>query len=96
MTEVSREQVEHVADLARLTFTEEEMKTFAKHMGEIITYAERLNELNTEDVEPTTHVMGVRNVLREDDARPSLDREDVLKNAPASKDGQIEVPSVLD
>ncbi|AXF57544.1 Asp-tRNA(Asn)/Glu-tRNA(Gln) amidotransferase subunit GatC [Salicibibacter kimchii] len=96
MTEITKEQVKHVADLARLTFSDDELETFAKQMGDIIQYAERLNALNTEDVVPTTHVMDVRNVLREDEVRPSLNREDVLKNAPASKDGQFEVPSVLD
>lgn len=96
MTEITKEQVKHVADLARLTFSDDELETFAKQMDEVIQYAERLNELETEDVVPTTHVMDVRNVLREDEARPSLDREDVLKNAPASKDGQFEVPSILE
>ena len=96
MAEITKEQVKHVADLARLTFSDDELVTFAKQMGEVIQYAERLNELDTEDVVPTTHVMDVRNVLREDEARPSMNREDVLKNAPASKDGQFEVPSVLD
>lgn len=96
MAEITKEQVKHVADLARLTFSDDELVTFAKQMDDVIQYAERLNELDTEDVVPTTHVMDVRNVLREDEARPSMNREDVLKNAPASKDGQFEVPSVLD
>ncbi|QQK79338.1 Asp-tRNA(Asn)/Glu-tRNA(Gln) amidotransferase subunit GatC [Salicibibacter cibi] len=96
MAEITKEQVKHVADLARLTFSDDDLETFAKQMDDVIQYAERLNELDTEDVVPTTHVMDVRNVLREDEVRPSMKREDVLKNAPASKDGQFEVPSVLD
>ncbi|MBB6450796.1 aspartyl-tRNA(Asn)/glutamyl-tRNA(Gln) amidotransferase subunit C [Geomicrobium halophilum] len=96
MAKITKEEVEHVADLARLKFSEEEKEMFTEQMGKIITYAERLNDLNTEDVEPTTHVMNVHNVLRADEERPSVSREEALKNAPASKDGQVEVPSVLD
>lgn len=95
MTKITKEQVEHVAELARLSFSEDEIEMFTKQMGDIITYAERLNELNTEDVEPTTHVMDIRNVLREDEVRPSLPREEALKNAPASEDGQVQVPPIL-
>lgn len=96
MSKISKEQVQHVADLARLTFNEDEIEDFTKQMSKIIEYAEVLNELDTENVEPTTHVMDVRNVLRADEVKPSLDREDALKNAPKQKDGQFEVPSVLE
>ncbi|MBB6450304.1 aspartyl-tRNA(Asn)/glutamyl-tRNA(Gln) amidotransferase subunit C [Geomicrobium halophilum] len=96
MTKVTKEPVDHIADLASLRFSEQEKETLAEHMGDFLTYAELINELNIEDVEPTVHVMNVRNVLRDDEVRPSMKREDVLKNAPASKDGQLKIPSVLD
>ncbi|GAJ98387.1 MULTISPECIES: Asp-tRNA(Asn)/Glu-tRNA(Gln) amidotransferase subunit GatC [Geomicrobium] len=96
MSKITKEQVEHVADLARLSFTEAEIEDFTNQMSKVIDYAEVLNELDTENVEPTTHVMDVRNVLREDNVKPSLQREEALKNAPKQKDGQFEVPSVLD
>ncbi|EZH64703.1 glutamyl-tRNA amidotransferase [Bacillaceae bacterium JMAK1] len=96
MSKITKEQVEHVADLARLSFTETEIEDFTNQMSKVIDYAEVLNELDTENVEPTTHVMDVRNVLREDNVKPSLQREEALKNAPKQKDGQFEVPSVLD
>ncbi|GAK10379.1 Asp-tRNA(Asn)/Glu-tRNA(Gln) amidotransferase subunit GatC [Geomicrobium sp. JCM 19038] len=96
MSKITKEQVEHVADLARLSFTEAEIEEFTNQMSKVIDYAEVLNELDTENVEPTTHVMDVRNVLREDNVKPSLQREEALKNAPKQKDGQFEVPSVLD
>nr|WP_239575288.1 Asp-tRNA(Asn)/Glu-tRNA(Gln) amidotransferase subunit GatC [Geomicrobium sediminis] len=96
VSKITKEQVEHVADLARLSFTEAEIEDFTNQMSKVIDYAEVLNELDTENVEPTTHVMDVRNVLREDNVKPSLQREEALKNAPKQKDGQFEVPSVLD
>lgn len=95
MTKVTVDQVERIAELASLTFSEQEKKTLAGDMEEILTYAELINEVATDDVEPTTHVTSVRNVLREDEVRPSTKRVDVLKNSPASKDGQIKIPSVL-
>lgn len=96
MKRISEEQVKHVANLARLEFTEAEIEMYTKQLDDIIHYAEQLNELDTTDVEPTSHVLDVKNVLREDEVKPSADREDVLKNAPDHADGQFKVPSVLE
>jgi aspartyl-tRNA(Asn)/glutamyl-tRNA(Gln) amidotransferase subunit C len=95
MSRISIDQVKHVANLARLAITEEEAEKFAKQLDAIITFAEQLNELDTENVEPTSHVLDIKNVLREDIPKKGLPREDVLKNAPEEKEGQFKVPSIL-
>ncbi|AIF65737.1 MULTISPECIES: Asp-tRNA(Asn)/Glu-tRNA(Gln) amidotransferase subunit GatC [Terribacillus] len=96
MSEITKEQVLHVAHLARLAITDEEAEKMTKELDAIIGYAELLNELDTDNVEPTTHVLDLKNVMREDEARKWIDREDALKNAPDQKNGQFRVPSILD
>ncbi|QKS70444.1 Asp-tRNA(Asn)/Glu-tRNA(Gln) amidotransferase subunit GatC [Paenalkalicoccus suaedae] len=96
MERITKEQVKYVADLARLEFKEEEIGKFGEQLDKIIMAVEQLNEVSTENVEPTSHVIDVRNVLREDEVKPSLTNEEVLKNAPDDQDGQIKVPSVLE
>lgn len=96
MAQITKEEVQHVADLARLTFSEKELETFTKQLDDIIGFAEQLNELDTDGVEPTTHVLDIQNVLREDQSREWLTREGALKNAPEQQDGQVKVPSVLE
>lgn len=95
MSRISNEQVKHVANLARLAITEEEVEKLTKQLDQIITFAEQLNELDTENVKPTYHVLDMKNVLREDIPQKGLPREEVLKNAPEHQDGQIKVPSIL-
>ncbi|KKE78880.1 Asp-tRNA(Asn)/Glu-tRNA(Gln) amidotransferase subunit GatC [Oceanobacillus caeni] len=95
MADISKEQVKHVAHLARLAVTEEEVEQLTKDLGAIIDYAEQLNELDTENVEPTTHVLEMKNVMRKDEARQWITQEEALKNAPDKKDGQFRVPSIL-
>lgn len=85
-----------MAHLARLAISEEEVEKFTNQLDAIITFAEQLNELNTEGVEPTTHVLDIKNVLREDKAQHGIPREEVLKNAPEHQDGQFKVPSILE
>ena len=65
-------------------------------MDGIISFAEQLNELDTENVEPTSHVLPVKNVMREDIAKEGLPVEEVLKNAPDAKDGQFRVPAIIE
>lgn len=96
MSRIDKDQVKHVAHLARLAITEDEAEMFQKNLDAIISYAEQLNELNTDDVEPTTHVLDLKNVLRKDDPRQWLTNEEALKNAPDQKDGQIRVPSIIE
>jgi aspartyl-tRNA(Asn)/glutamyl-tRNA(Gln) amidotransferase subunit C len=89
-------EVEHVARLARLELTEEEKERFTEQLNAILAYAEKLNELDTSDIEPTSHVIPLANVMRDDEPCPSWPLEEVLKNAPDSEDGQFKVPAVLD
>ena len=96
MTDISKDQVRHVAHLARLAVSEEEVDMMTKQLGDIIHYAELLNELDTTGVEPTTHVLDLKNVMRKDVPRKWITREDALKNAPDHKDGQFKVPSILE
>ncbi|OEH93387.1 Asp-tRNA(Asn)/Glu-tRNA(Gln) amidotransferase subunit GatC [Bacillus solimangrovi] len=96
MSRIDKEQVKHVAHLARLAISEEEAEMFTKQLDAIIGYAEQLTELDTDNVEPTTHVLDIKNVLREDEPRKWLSQEDVMKNAPDSANGQIRVPSILE
>jgi len=96
MSRISIEQVKHVAHLARLAITEEEATMFAKQLDAIITFAEQLNELDTENVPPTSHVLNMKNVMREDVPAAGLPLEEVLKNAPDQQDGQFRVPAILE
>ncbi|WHY01071.1 Asp-tRNA(Asn)/Glu-tRNA(Gln) amidotransferase subunit GatC [Neobacillus sp. DY30] len=95
MTRISNEQVKHVANLARLAITEDEAEIFTKQLDAIITFAEQLNELDTTNIEPTYHVLDMKNVFREDIKETGLPREEVLKNAPDHQDGQIKVPAII-
>jgi aspartyl-tRNA(Asn)/glutamyl-tRNA(Gln) amidotransferase subunit C len=92
---LSLEQVDHVADLARLALTDQERETFRLQLSAVLEYAERLRQLDTGDIPLTATVLPLENVMRNDEARPSLPVEDVLANAPAVEDGCFRVPIVL-
>ncbi|RFA34197.1 aspartyl/glutamyl-tRNA(Asn/Gln) amidotransferase subunit C [Virgibacillus dokdonensis] len=96
MEKISKDQVKHVAHLARLHVSEEEAAMFTEHLSSIITYAEQLNELDTTNVEPTTHVLDIKNVMRKDEPKQWITQEEALKNAPDHKDGHFRVPSILE
>ncbi|WP_217587924.1 Asp-tRNA(Asn)/Glu-tRNA(Gln) amidotransferase subunit GatC [Lentibacillus saliphilus] len=96
MANITRDQVMHVAHLARLAVTEEEADAFANDLDAIINYAEQLNELDTEGVEPTTHVLDLKNIMRDDKAEKWAHRDDALTNAPDKQGGQFKVPSILE
>ncbi|MGM7724702.1 Asp-tRNA(Asn)/Glu-tRNA(Gln) amidotransferase subunit GatC [uncultured Metabacillus sp.] len=96
MSRISVEQVKHVANLARLAITEEDAKLFTQQLDAIITFAEQLNEVDTENVKPTSHVLDMKNIMREDTPKKGLDNEEVIKNAPDHEDGYIRVPSILE
>ncbi|AHV99022.1 Asp-tRNA(Asn)/Glu-tRNA(Gln) amidotransferase subunit GatC [Paenibacillus sabinae] len=93
---ITVKDVQHVARLARLHLSPEEEAVFTEQMNAILQYAEKLSGLDTEGVEPTTHVLHVSNVMREDVVKESLSIEDVLLNAPEEEDGQFKVPAVLE
>ncbi|HTX18821.1 MAG TPA: Asp-tRNA(Asn)/Glu-tRNA(Gln) amidotransferase subunit GatC [Bacteroidota bacterium] len=92
---VSMKDVEHIAELARLEFSESEKQRLTQELNEILKYMEKLNELDTSSVEPLSHVIELSNVFREDVVRPSIPAEEALKNAPAKKDTFFKVPKVI-
>ncbi|MCM3496719.1 Asp-tRNA(Asn)/Glu-tRNA(Gln) amidotransferase subunit GatC [Paenibacillus lactis] len=93
---ITVKDVQHVAKLARLNLTPEEEEMFTGQLNAILQYAEKLNELDTDGVEPTTHVLHLSNVMREDEVRESLPIEKVLLNAPDEENDQFKVPAVLE
>lgn len=93
---ITREEVLHVARLARLAMSDEEIDLFTKQLSDILAYIDKLNELDTRDIEPTSHILPVRNVFREDKVRESLDREYILKNAPDRREEFFRVPKVIE
>ena len=96
MPGLTRADVEHVALLARLALTDEELDRFTEQLGVILDHAAQVAALDTAGVEPTAHPLPLVNVLRGDDVRPSLDPAEVLAMAPAAEDGRFRVPRILD
>ena len=93
---VTRETIEHVAELARLNITEAEKEELTTKMEEIISWVDKLNELDTKDVKPMEHVIPIQNVLREDRVTGSFDREKLLKSAPSQENGCYKAPKVVE
>ena len=91
---ISKDEVRHVGKLARLDLTEEEVEEFGEQLGNILESFSRLDELDTEGVEPTAYPVPMSNVFRDDRVQTSLDREIALKNAPDNRDGQFRVPPI--
>ena len=87
--------IEHVAKLARLKLTDAEKKRFSNQMGTIIKYIGKLNELDTKNVEPTAHVLGLENVFRDDIATNPLTDQDPINDSPAHSKGHYEVPKII-
>jgi len=88
--------VEYIAKLARLHVSDEEKETFGTQLNGILGYVEKLNELDTKDVMPTSHVLSLSNVMRDDIRRGSLEREDALANAPDGTDKFYRVPKIIE
>ncbi len=86
--------IDKVAELAMLKLSSEQKERFGKQLKEILAYIEKLNELDTENVEPLRHVLEIATPFREDKAFPSIDRDKALMNAPASEDGFFKTPKV--
>ena len=93
---ITKKDVDYIARLAKLKFSEEEKERFTSQLAKIVGYIQKLNELNTEGVEPTAHVLPLKNVTRPDEVRPSLDRAVILELAPRSGEGFIKVPQVIE
>ena len=92
---VTIEEVETIARLAKLSFTEEEKQTFVDQFNQILQYMEKLNELDTSEIEPTSFVFDVQNVMRSDEVRSWLTQVEALANAPRKNNGFFSVPKVI-
>jgi aspartyl-tRNA(Asn)/glutamyl-tRNA(Gln) amidotransferase subunit C len=92
---LSHTDVEHVASLARLALSAEEVEQLTDQLAVILDHAEDVAALDLDGVEPTAHPLPLVNVLRPDDVRPCLDRDEVLAQAPAAEDGRFRVPRIL-
>ena len=92
---ISPADVAHVARLARLDLTTDELERFTEQLGAVLEHAADVAALDTEGVPPTAHPLPVHNVLRDDQPRPSLDRDEVLFMAPAAEGGRFRVPRIL-
>jgi aspartyl-tRNA(Asn)/glutamyl-tRNA(Gln) amidotransferase subunit C len=90
---IEREQVLHVARLSRLKLSDDEVAVLERELSSILDHVDRLAEIDIEGVEPTSHVVPLENVLRDDLPRPSLDREKALEDAPDPYEGAFRVPS---
>jgi len=93
---LSREEVLHIARLARLGLTEEDVERFREQLSNILENFEVLKEVESEGVPPTTHAVPLQNVLREDEVAPSLPQDEVLVNAPQQEEGHFKVRAVLE
>lgn len=92
---ISREDVAHVAKLARLDITDDELELYTEQLAAVLEHAEDVEALDTAGVEPTAHPLPLSNVFREDVPTPSLDRAEVLAQAPAAEDDRFRVPRIL-
>ena len=93
---ITKQEVEHVARLARLELSEQEKDQLTKQLSGILTYVEKLNELTTTGVEPTAHVLDISNVMRDDVPQESLSQERALANAPDKAAGHFRVPLIIE
>lgn len=93
---IDRAAVDHVARLARLDLSEDEREKMRVELGHILEHAERIQALDLDGVEPTSHSVKIRNAMRPDEVAPSLDPRDALANAPEVEDGRIKVPRIIE
>ncbi len=91
---ITKEDVKHVAKLARLELTEDEIEKYSKQLGDILKYVEQMNEVDTTNVEPMPHAIPVTNVMREDVVKYEQTREELMQNAPVKEDGFFRVPKI--
>ncbi len=92
---ITKQQVQHVARLARLDLDAEQLDNFTQQLATIVDYMETLSQVNTAGVEPTAHVIALTNAFRQDRVRQHLERSQALANAPASEEGSFVVPKVI-
>jgi aspartyl-tRNA(Asn)/glutamyl-tRNA(Gln) amidotransferase subunit C len=93
---IDRDAVDHVARLARLDLSDETKERMQAELSDILTHAERIQSLDLDDVEPTSHPVPLTNVMRDDVTRPPLTQQEALSNAPESEDGRFKVPRIIE
>jgi aspartyl-tRNA(Asn)/glutamyl-tRNA(Gln) amidotransferase subunit C len=93
---ITLQQVRHIAELARLEFNEEELEAFTRQMDSILAYFDKLNEVDTKAITPTSHAITVGNVFREDEVTESISTESCLENAPEKEGGCFRVPKIIE
>lgn len=93
---ISRDEVRHIAKLARLRFSDDGEKQMAEEMGQILGYVDKLNELDTTGIPPMSHVLDIHNVFRKDEVEQRIDHEDALRNAPDADSDYFRVPKVIE
>ncbi|MCB0191828.1 MAG: Asp-tRNA(Asn)/Glu-tRNA(Gln) amidotransferase subunit GatC [Anaerolineae bacterium] len=96
MAKLNREEVERIAELAKLTLTDAEKDMFQEQLSNILEYAEMLQQVDTTGIPPTTSALPINNVMRPDELSLSLPNEEALRNAPDAEDGSFKVRAVLD
>ena len=94
MKRIDRHDVEHVAKLAELQFSGEELEKFTFQLDKILDHVAKVSSVDTENVRPTSHVLDIKNVFREDECKGSLSQEDALKNGPDVADDGFKVPKI--
>lgn len=96
MSHVSEDKVKQLADMLRIAVTEEEATRYTEHLNKMVDYVKCLDEVDTDGVEPMTHAIELKNVMRDDEPKQWITQEQALKNAPDHEDGQFRVPAILD
>ena len=92
---ISKEEVKHIASLAKLNFQDQELEKLALQLEGIVEFAQQLDEVNVEGISPTAHILDTKNVFRKDEIHESFERAEILKNAPSKDCGCISVPKVV-
>lgn len=94
--QITKELVQYVAELSRIKLSEQDAENMQKELGAIVDYMEVLNKLDTDSVEPISHIFNITNVMREDEVKESYDRNEILKNAPERTDETVVVPKTVE
>lgn len=92
---VDEETVERISDLVNIRLSEEEASLFAKQLSGVLGYFKKIDEVDTQDVEPTFHALDLKNIVREDQVSPSLPNRAALENAPRKENGLFKAPKIL-
>lgn len=93
---VTKETIDHIADLVKLSLTEEDKSQLIKDLNSIVSYMDTMDEINTDETMAMTHVLPIKNLFRQDILKSSSDRDEILSNAPTQKDGSFQVPKAVD